>query len=205
MPTETEIKLRLPGEWAVPPVLEDGRVAGRLMTDFTECEMNAVYYDTAGGEMDGRKWSLRLRREGGVTVAACKTGESRDGAVVSRGEWQVCAGDWETALPLLAEAGAPEELREIRAEDLVPRCRVTFTRTAAPLRLPDGSVAEMALDRGTLMAGEKQEVLLELELELLTGEPGEMAELAAYLESRHSLSKEYNSKYARALRLLRTR
>jgi inorganic triphosphatase YgiF len=204
MPTEIEIKLRLPGEWAVPPVLEDERVLACLMRDFTECGMDAVYYDTESGELDKRQWSLRLRREGGVPVASCKTAETRDGSMFTRGEWQVFAGDWETALPLLADAGGPEELRNIPLP-LVPRCRVEFTRTAAPLRLPDGSTAELALDRGTLSAGEKQEALLELELELLTGEPDGMIELAAHLESKHALSKELNSKYARALRLLRTR
>ncbi|MDR0293416.1 MAG: CYTH domain-containing protein [Oscillospiraceae bacterium] len=204
MPTEIEIKLRLPGEWAVPPILEDGRVAACLMRDFADTEMDAVYYDTERGELSERQWALRLRRENGVTVAACKVAETRDGPLFSRGEWQVFAEDWETALPLLAAEGAPEKLLSLQSP-LVPRCAVKFTRTTAPLRLPDGSTAELALDRGTLSAGNKREDLLELELELLTGGPGGMTELAAYLESRYALSKEYNSKYARALRLLRSR
>lgn len=204
MPTEIEIKLRLPGEWAIPPVLEDERVSDCLMADFTEREMDAVYYGTGSGETDTRQWSLRLRREDGATVASCKTAETRDGAMVSRGEWQVFAEDWETALPMLVADGAPGELLDL-ADRLVPQCSVKFTRTAAPLLLPGGSTAELALDRGTLSAGEKQEALLELELELLTGEPDGIVELAAYLESKYALSKEHNSKYARALRLLRTR
>ncbi|MDR0325325.1 MAG: CYTH domain-containing protein [Oscillospiraceae bacterium] len=204
MPTETEIKLRLPGDWAAPPILEDERVAAYLMRDFSDTEMDAVYYDTEGGELDKRQWSLRLRREGDVSVASCKTAGTRDGSMLTRGEWQVRAEDWETALPLLVEEGAPSSLLSLPGP-FVPRCMIRFTRTAAPLRLPDGSTAELALDRGTLSAGEKQETFLELELELLTGDPGGMAALAAYLESKYALSKEYNSKYARALRLIRSR
>ena len=204
MPTEIEIKLRLPGEWAAPPIFEDERIAACMMRDFSDTEMDAVYYDTEKGELDKRQWALRLRREGSVSVAACKTAGTRDGAMASRGEWQVCAEDIETALPLLVADGAPSSLLSLSGP-LLPRCAVRFTRTAAPLHLPDGSTAELALDRGTLSADEKQEPFLELELELLTGEPGEMAALAAYLEDRHKLSKEYNSKYARALRLLRSR
>ena len=204
MPTEIEIKLRLPGEWAVQPLLEDERVAACMMRDFSDTDMEAVYYDTEKGEMSERHWALRLRRENGVPVAACKTAGTRDGAMSARGEWQVYAEDWDTALPLLVAEGAPAKLTALSGPPL-PRCGVRFTRTAAPLRLPDGSTAELALDRGTLSAGEKQEAFLELELELLTGEADEMAALAAYLEDRHKLSKEYNSKYARALRLLRTR
>jgi inorganic triphosphatase YgiF len=204
MPTEIEIKLRLPGEWTIPPILEDERITSCMMRDFAETEMDAVYYDTEHGELDERKWSLRLRRENGMAVASCKTETVRAGAVVSRGEWQVFAEDWETALPLLAADGAPDELLSLSGP-LVPRCAIRFTRTAAPLSLPGGSTAELALDRGSLSAGEKQEAFLELELELLTGQPDEMAALAAYLEAKHSLTKELNSKYARALRLLRTR
>ena len=204
MPTEIEIKLRLPGEWAVTPILEDERVAACMMREFAETDMDSVYYDTEKGELSERQWSLRLRRENGVSVASCKTAGTRDGAMFSRGEWQVYAEDWETALPLLVAEGAPGTLLSLDGPPL-PRCSVRFTRTAAPLRLPDGSAAELALDRGLLSAGEKREDLLELELELLTGDPGGMSELAAYLEEKHALFKEYNSKYARALRLLRTR
>lgn len=204
MPTEIEIKLRLPGEWAIQPILEDERVRECLMRDFADTDMDAVYYDTESGELSERQWSLRLRRENGVSVAACKAAGTRDGAMFSRGEWQVFADDWDTALPLLAAEGAPSKLLALSGP-LLPHCSIRFTRTAAPLRLPDGSTAELALDRGTLSAGEKQESLLELELELLTGNPEEMAAFAAYLETKHALFKEYNSKYARALRLIRTR
>ena len=87
----------------------------------------------------------------------------------------------------------------------MPRCAIEFTRTAAPLRLPDGSTAEIALDEGSFSAGEKSEPLLELELELLSGDVSEMLELADYLEEKYALSKELNSKLARALRLVRSR
>ena len=204
MPAEIEIKLRLPGEWAVPPILEDERIAACMMRDFSDTAMDAVYYDAESGELDKRQWSLRLRREGETSVACCKTAGTRDGSLFSRSEWQVFAEDWETALPLLVAEGAPSALLTLPGP-LLPRCAIRFTRTAAPLRLPDGSTAELALDRGTLSAGEKRETFLELELELLTGDPGEMVALAAYLEGKHALSKEYSSKYARALRLLRTR
>ncbi|MDR1670064.1 MAG: CYTH domain-containing protein [Oscillospiraceae bacterium] len=204
MPTEIEVKLRLPGEWVIQPVLEDARVTACMMREFSETEMEAEYYDTDQGELSDRQWSLRLRREGGVSVAACKTAGTRDGAMFSRSEWQVNAPDIESAVPLLVDEGAPGALL-LLAGRLLPRCSSRFTRTAAPLSLPDGSTAELALDRGELLAGEKREELLELELELLTGESAGMLELAAYLEIKYALSKEYNSKYARALRLIRSR
>jgi inorganic triphosphatase YgiF len=204
MPSEIEIKLRLPGEWSAQPILEDSRVADCLMREFSETEMESVYYDTDKGFLSERQWSLRLRRENGVSVAACKTAGTREGAMFTRSEWQVYAPGIDAALPLLVDEGAPGELLQLTGL-LLPRCSSRFTRTAAPLRLPDGSTAELALDRGELLAGDKREELLELELELLTGESAGMLELAAYLESRYALSKEYNSKYGRALRLIRSR
>lgn len=204
MPSEIEIKLRLPGDWVVPSILEDERVAALMMREFSETEMEAEYYDTEKGELSERQWSLRLRRENGVSVAACKTAGARDGAMFSRSEWQVYAPDIDSAIPLLVNEGAPGALLSL-AGPLLPQCSSRFIRSAAPLCLPDDSTAELALDHGELLAGEKREELLELELELLTGDPTGMLELAAYLESKYALSKEYNSKYARALRLIRSR
>ena len=203
MSTEIEIKLRLPDERTAGRVMEDARVRAGLMTPFSETEMKSVYYDTAAGDIAERKWSLRVRLEGGVPVASLKTLGQQENGLFSRSEWQVGAETIEQAIPLLIAQGAPPGLAGFA--DYEPKCEVEFVRSSAHLKLADDSVAEMAIDRGTLGAGEKKEPLLELELELLAGLPGAMTELAEWLEERYELSREPASKYVRALRLVRTR
>lgn len=204
MPMEVEIKLRIPDARTATRIWEDNRIAAHMMTPFREIEMEAVYYDTADRLLQTRHWSFRIRREGERTVAACKTSESKDGSLFSRREWEVLAETPQQALPLLVEAGAPQELLSLG--EMLPQCRICFTRTAAPLQLPNHDTAvEIVVDNGELEADGKKEHVLELELELLAGQLEEMQNLAEYLEKKYLLQAEHLSKYARALRLIRSR
>lgn len=203
MATEVEIKLRIPSELIAGRIMKDSRVCECMITDFEKTEMDATYYDNAAGEMSKMHCSLRIRRENGVTVACCKMSQSIEDALFSRNEWQTRAENWDEAIPKLIELGAPEKL--LTLGELLPRCRIVFTRTAAPLKLPDGSTIELAVDEGYLYAEEKREELRELELELLTGKQDGLVIMGEYLEKKYSLPKEYSSKYARALRLIRSR
>jgi len=203
MPLEVEIKLRIPDGRTAQRLMEDERVCDALMADFQDTAMESVYYDTRDNALQERHWAYRLRREGGLTVACCKTSETKEGTLFSRREWQAPGAPAETALPRLVEAGAPEEL--LSFGEMLPQCTVVFTRTAAPLRLSDNTHVEIAIDKGHLMADDKKEEFWELELELLAGDLEEMQSLSGYLEQKYALAAEHLSKYARALRLIRSR
>jgi len=203
MPLEVEIKLRVPDGRTAGRILEDARVCDSLMTGFQDTAMESVYYDTPDDALQKRRWAFRIRREGDLTVACCKASESKEGTLFARREWQVPGTPAETALARLVEAGAPEEL--LRFGEMLPQCTAVFTRTAAPLRLSDDTHVEIALDKGHLIADDKKEEFLELELELLSGDLEEMRRLAEHLEQKYALAAEHLSKYARALRLIRSR
>lgn len=203
MPIEVEIKLRLPDKRAAERVLDDSRVRACRMAPFSDTQMKALYFDTPEGALSARKWSLRLRRENGVSVAVCKTMGTQESGFFSRSEWQAPAETLEEAIPLLISEGAPPELAEFTG--YLPRCEMDFVRTSAHLRLPGGSIVELAVDCGFLRAGDKTEPLFELELELITGTPESMVELSGFLEEKYGLLRELSSKYARALRLIRSR
>lgn len=203
MPIEVEIKLRLPDGRIARKIMDDEKISDCRMTPFTVIEMRSAYYDTPAGELSARKWALRVRLENGVPVAAFKTDGKQDAGFFTRGEWQVPAASLEEAIPALVSAGAPRELSLLGPFEQV--CCVEFTRNAAHLRLEDGSVAELAVDIGRLIADEKSAPLCELELELLAGQPDAMTAMAGWLESRYDLTREVSSKYDRALRLVRSR
>lgn len=210
MAIETEIKLRIEDTFTVEKLISDERVQSYLKEDFRDIQMESTYYDTADGEAVRRRWALRLRREDDKTVATLKTRNelSVEGGknIFIRNEWQTEAPTFEAAIPQLIELGAPEELRTVvENSSLQAQCQVRFVRKSAILYLPDGVRVDMCVDRGELIAGEKSEPIWELELELLFGAPSAVEELAAYLEEKYGLKKEYVSKYERALRLLRSR
>jgi inorganic triphosphatase YgiF len=205
---EVESKHRVPDERAAERLLADPQLSLMRQEEPTVLEMAASYYDVPALELNRRRWALRLRWEGGVGMAALKTPAEEEAlpGLTARREWQCPAETVEEAVPALLRAGAPEELGVItRDQALIERCRIAFTRTVGLLDMPGGGVAEMAVDRGVLHAGDKQESFWELEIELKFGDPAEVAALAARLAAAYGLTPELASKYERALRLIRSR
>lgn len=161
-----------------------------------EMTMSAVYYDTENLDLQKRKWTLRLRKEGARSVVTMKT--AGDG--FSRGEWEYEAQNLENCASHLVSLGAPQELLAILSAPLRPVCGAEFTRCAAKLTLPSAEV-ELALDYGRLFKGEKEVPLCEMELELKTGDPQAVLAYGEKLAEAFSLEKEPRSKFLRATSL----
>ena len=203
MPLELETKLRVPDRLTMERLLSDAEIFDAQISEMRAVAMQAFYYDTAKDILNERKWTLRIRREDGVSIGVFKSGPTVEDSVFTREELSCAADTIEEAVPLLVGLGAPPELLDM--QPFVERCRIEFTRTVCCLRLEDGSACEFAADDGVIYADEKSEPMLEMELELLSGPPDAMTELAVRLKERYSLQKEQYSKYGRALRLLRSR
>lgn len=194
MGREFEVKLRVPEEKILRSVLADPQVAAFAQGKPREIVMESVYYDTPGGELSARRWTLRRRRENERYVVTVKTPAPGR----ARGEWETEAADVLAAVPLLCAMGAPEELKSLTAGGIAPRCGAEFTRTALDLLLPDGTRAELAADRGVLTGGSRAEKFAEVELELKAGSEETVEEFCRDLCRRYGLSEEKKSKFARA-------
>lgn len=161
-----------------------------------EISMRTVYYDTPGGALAARKYTLRRREENGVSICTVKTPAGRFG----RGEWEVPCADITEAIPLLCKLGCPADLKELTREGLIPVCGAEFHRIAKTLVFPEFT-AELALDSGVLTGGSRSVPLCEAEVELKSGDAGAMRAYAKDLAARYTLLPETKSKFSRALRL----
>ena len=160
-----------------------------------EIQMETVYYDTPSGQFSARRYTLRRRLENGVSVCTLKIPAGN-----ARAEFETENVFIQNAIPDLITQGAPEEVRSLAQEGLVPICGAKFTRLAKVLEL-EGAVVELALDYGCLFAGEKKENLCEVELELKSGD---VATFDCYVQNfakEYGLQEEPKSKFARALKL----
>ena len=156
MPREFEIKYRLTeGAFAA--------LSGQY-GPFRQIRMETTYFDTPDQALSARKWTLRRRYENGVSVCTLKT-PSPDGG---RGEWEVTCPDIADALAPLVALGAPEELLHLGA-DLRPLCAARFVRLAADLHYGESRL-ELALDRGSLLGGNREAPIFEVEAELKAGQ-----------------------------------
>lgn len=184
MPREFEIKYRLTeGAFAA--------LSGQY-GPFGQIRMETTYFDTPGQALSARKWTLRRRYENGVSVCTLKT-PSPDGG---RGEWEVTCPDIAHALDPLVALGAPEELRSLGA-DLRPLCAARFVRLAADLRYGESRL-ELALDRGSLLGGDREAPIFEVEAELKAGQDADVLAFGTFLETAYGLVPERKSKFKRA-------
>lgn len=191
MPIERELKFRL-----AP------RAAARALDELAlgpPVALSSVYFDTPSRELSRARAALRLRRVGRAWLQAFKC-EQAPGA----------RGEWEVAVPRGALDLRRFPLAEIRAASgldlaslhrrLRPLFDTRFTRRAADVRFRDAAV-EVALDRGIIVAGEKREALLEIEIELKSGAAQRMLRYAQSLVEPLGLRLSLASKAQRGYRL----
>lgn len=126
-----------------------------------------VYLDTR----DLRLWraglGLRVRREGGRTVATLKTGRVASN-VADRFEWSEPVRDWRgDAAPIVVPAGSLRRgLREAGLDLRVqPIARLRVRRTVWPTRWPEGWTARVYTDHVLARVGRRRVEFAELEIE----------------------------------------
>ena len=197
---ETEFKFAAPEE-IVEEIWQDDEIISRMTEFIRHYEMHTSYYDTEDRQIREKRWTLRIRKENDVSVACCTTGGIRSGGLSSHEEWEVEADTIEQALPLLAAAGAPEELAAMDPALLQCTCTASFQRESAILELEDGCLAELSMDFGILSGPTESEPLCEIELELKAGPFAPMERWAEELAERYGLTPEPRSKLARAIAL----
>ena len=190
MATEYERKFK-----ASPAILE--QIDRAFSGDRQVFSMETTYFDTPGGAMSARKFTLRTRLENGVSVCTLKTP-----AGAARNEWETECEDIREAIPLFLEMGCPREVAALAEEGLIPICGAKFTRIAKTVTLEHGTV-ELALDQGCLLGGGREAPLCEVEVELKSGAEEVCDGFAAVLVMKFALQPEEKSKFRRALALYR--
>jgi inorganic triphosphatase YgiF len=197
-PRETEIKLALaPGEAA--------RVAATPLLAGVEARRDrfvAFYFDTPQRDLARRGLGLRLRREGRHWRATLKASGRAAAGLHQRPEWEYPAPG--AVLDLSRFAGTPlADLPEAETlhRRLVPVLVTDFRRTRWLLEPGSGIRLEVALDDGRLLAGRRERLVQEIEIELLEGPVSAAFDAAETLAGALALRPEPASKLARGLTL----
>ncbi len=183
---EIELKLAL-------PTSDPASLAKRLVKTpvlarrkATHQHLHNVYFDTPEQILRQQRVALRIRRIGSEAkpqwLQTLKTGgsnDSADSALSQRGEWEAPVPSGKLNLATLETtpwSGIDPEGTVFRA--LAPCFVTSFERTSWLVRRRGGSVVEVALDIGQIVAGDKHTPICELELELKAGAPAALFELA---------------------------
>lgn len=167
-----------------------------------------TYYDTPDFDLRRRGIALRLRRKGwALWLMTVKGGDSGAGGLAQRSEWEAPTQPGVFDFSIVTDESLREFLEKHHAR-LQPAFTTDFTRTAWVIPR-DGSVVEVALDRGTISAqpvsqgaSPINEALCELELELIEGGSSDVLfDLAIELAADLTLHPEILSKAERGYAL----
>ncbi|MDR3511394.1 MAG: CHAD domain-containing protein [Caulobacteraceae bacterium] len=190
---ETELKFE------VDPAAADQLIEElALASQGEEVMLKSVYYDTAGADLRGQGIALRVRDDGRRRIQTVKQNTAR---AFERGEWE---HEIEGVGPDLAAAeGSPlaKALGAMTGTDLKPAFEVTVERARRDMAVGDG-VVEVALDRGAVSADGYGSPICELELELKSGGPGLLFDLARSIAERTPLDLSFVTKAERGYALM---
>lgn len=220
---ETELKLRFLREDGPKQLADNAWLRDLIMPESAVTkEMFSIYYDTTGHDLQTLKSSLRVRAEGELRVATIKRGDGFNQAgngLHQRMEWSVSLeedADLESCfedgldtnwfLRCAVSEGDPDEalravLNLLDGKELIEICRANFTRSSVDIGYGD-TLMELSVDTGELLAGDKRDEILELEIELKEGDARDLVALGDELAARLPLMPETRSKYGRCLTML---
>ncbi len=166
-------------------------------------ELESTYFDSPERELKGQGMALRIRKQGRRLIQTLKVPLAADqnGAVRRVREFE---SDVESDRPDLGVIDDEALSGSLDLQALQSRLEPLFTtkvvRYVLPVRLMQCEV-EVAFDEGTLVAGARQEPISELELELLSGEPEYLIQLALAIGEKTTFRLEPRSKAARGYAL----
>lgn len=160
--------------------------------------MHTTYYDTPGGDLSARRYTLRRRLENDTSVCTLKF----PAGDLGRGEFELECDSIENAIPELCKLSKLPDLPALVQGGVRPVCGAKFQRIAITVVLADCTL-EWALDQGTLYGGGREIPLCEAEIELKSGDRQAALAYAALQAERFGLAPESSSKFRRALALAR--
>lgn len=169
-------------------------------------EMFAVYFDTEDRRLLQEGIAFRIRREGCSLQATLKWNGSNENGMHKREELNVVVDDpeklHEPDIDIFIQSDMGEVLLDIvGAKPLVPLMEVDSVRHQ--VRINTGkSISELSVDKGEVRVGEKSAPILELEIELFSGEEADMIALGESLAEKYGLKASNISKFKRGLDLI---
>jgi inorganic triphosphatase YgiF len=162
-------------------------------------KLYSVYYDTPALDLRNHAMALRLRRAGKQWLQTLKGGGGVQAGLHRRDEWETPVADEALDLDALEAAGGrlPRGVHKLLREAFV----TDFSRNVRLLKF-GGAEIELSMDRGEVRAGQQAFPICELELELKSGEPRQLFELALALLDIVPFELETVSKAEQGYRLL---
>lgn len=210
---ESELKIKFPSPEELHATISSAWFKSAVFQEDEKTEeyINR-YFDTEDHLLLDKHVSVRVRQIVGQNyVHTVKLGGKSIDGFSQRYEWnqEADAGrfDVKRFLDQAAICDDPIELLEealapIKSRDLVEICQTRFTRKTITAGYGD-SLFEICLDDGACIAGDKSIPICEMEIELISGNTGDVIDFGHLVEDNSNGEFSNFSKYGRCLALLK--
>jgi inorganic triphosphatase YgiF len=202
---EIELKLILEAD-AIDALLKHPLIRQLAKLPPATLQLQAVYYDTPDNVLWDCQMGLRVRKEDEKWLQTLKS-DRVAGALNQRYEWETPLVSPNLDLYALRNAiDRKGPWRELISEPsiasaLKPIFNTDVKRTRWDLITPEGDEIELALDRGLINFGESSQVVREIELELKSGDPLKLINIALTLLNDIPMRLGYETKSERGYRM----
>ncbi|WP_291994008.1 CHAD domain-containing protein [Candidatus Accumulibacter sp. ACC003] len=178
-----------------PLLSEAGAIRERVIID--------TCFDTADLRLQRAQLVVRQRHDGasGQGWVSISSGELSANEDSPGARWQVAGEPGDFDFSDVSDSALREWLEALR-DDLQAAFTCRFTRSACLLEPRPGVRIELALDRGRILGGGRQQAICELRLEVLAGSAGDLFAAASVLQRDFSLHPLALGKQQRGYRLL---
>jgi inorganic triphosphatase YgiF len=196
---EIELKLLVPA--GAMRRLASHRLLGRS-GPVRRARLRSVYYDTPALDLWRQGIALRLRHDGRRWLQAVKGGGTARGGLHQRLEEEVEVAGPAPDFTRIGDGALASALASPRLRArLAPVFTTDFTRASRVIELGGGTRVEASLDEGVIRGARGAEPVRELELELKSGEPARLYDLALALAEDVPLALGNRSKAQRGYAL----
>lgn len=200
--TEIELKLLLSKEALEKMLALDFMVQAIRPGSKKVRHLVSTYYDTQDMALKKQGIAFRVRAKGdGSFEETVKTSKKTAGALSERLELNLPLLDAKPVLTGFQALGLDVELSELAPQGVQPLFTVDVERITYIIDY-EGSVSELAIDKGAIYCGAKSDSIDEVELELLEGDVSTLLALKERIAAQVTLRAEDRSKFARGLALL---
>lgn len=181
MSSEIELKLQI-NERDVWRLVRLPMLSALTLRKLPSKRLSNTYYDTQDYRLRENGIAVRLRQIGQKWLQTIKTEGEAIAGLQQRGEWESETTPDTLNFRFVADQELRARIQKIIAEDQLHAVFSTeFTRQARVLQFDDGSQCEFAIDRGKIVAGEREAPIFELELELIVGDSARLFEFVRSL------------------------
>lgn len=204
---EVELKLVLDSKFKAA-LMQHPLLNGPTASKPEEQTVSDTYFDTPDLQLRQSDIGLRVRRVNGGWVQNIKGGGTVHGGLHARNEWESPVSGFAPELGRLRDVVDDKRTRRnVRAaaakgKGLEPIFTTKVKRTAWELHPDGGDHIECVLDQGRLECGAKNAPINEIELELKSGDPTHLFDLALALQKDIPLRIGNRSKADRGYTLL---